>query len=117
MQSLLVVSAILLTTISLSSCSQTNRLAASKAVQQQNQTIKEIVTQAETNERLADQLPAQPKECGQRTTIEAEPSESYAKLSTRLFLALRTSNDVKIACYRFNEKIRQDRKNAYARSS
>lgn len=107
----------LLIAILLNSCSQTNRLATSKAVQQQNQTIKEIVTQAETNERLADQLPAQPKECGERTQIVPDPEESYARLSSRLFTALKTSNDVKIACYRFNEKIRQDRKNAYARSS
>ena len=97
------------TVISLSSCNQTSRLANATAAQQQTKTIKEIIKQAEDNEQQAAQLPEQPKECGERTRIDVEPEESYAKLSTKLFVALKTSNDVKIACYNFNEKIRKQR--------
>lgn len=79
------------------------------AAQEQTKTIKEVIKQAESNEYLAAELPKQPKECGERARIDVEPQESYAKLSTRLFVALKTANDIKIACYNFNENIRNNR--------
>lgn len=105
----------LLTMNLLSSC-QSNKLSAAIAVQEQTRIIKDTVVQAEINEKLAAELPKQPEECGKRTQINAEPQESYAKLSTRLFIALKESNDIRIACYKFNEKIREDRMKIYASS-
>ena len=110
MRSFLIASAMMLLTVSLlSSCNQTNRLANASAAQQQKQIIKDIIVQAEENERKAAILPAQPKECGERTKISIDTEETYAKLSTRLFVALKTANDIKIACYNFNENIRNNR--------
>ncbi len=111
------VSVVLSTTIFLSSCNQTSKVGASIAVQEQNKTIKEIIAEAKEQERKVAQLPEQPKECGQRTQVIPEAGESYARLSTRLFLGLRQSNDIRVACYNFNEKIREDRKQAYASGS
>lgn len=111
------VSVTLLTTISLSSCNQTSKVGASIAVKEQTKTIKEVIAEAKEQERKVSQLPEQPKECGQRTQIMPEVGESYARLSTRLFTGLKTSNDIRLACYKFNEQIREDRMKAYASST